>query len=64
MIARAEEVAKLTDQDISISIVDSLHEMLKYPTWILPTMIINGKVIARGYVPAREAIQEFLIATQ
>lgn len=24
--------------------------MMKYPFWIFPTLVINGKVAARGYV--------------
>jgi hypothetical protein len=58
MIARAEEAGKYTDQEISIVIIDSFEEILRYHTWILPTMVINGKVIARGYVPSREVIQK------
>lgn len=60
MIARAEEAVNNDLQDISIVIEDSLSEILKYPTWILPTMIVNGKVVARGYVPSLSTIQENL----
>ena len=64
MIARAEEAVKNNDQGISIVIEDSLSEILKYPTWILPTMVINGKVIARGYVPSLDKIRETLNAME
>ncbi|UCG27956.1 MAG: thioredoxin family protein [Bacteroidales bacterium] len=60
MIARAEEAVNNDDQGISIVIEDSLNEILKYPTWILPTMVINGKVVARGYVPSLDKIRKTL----
>jgi len=40
--------------------VDSLDEMMKYPTWILPTLVINDKVAARGYVPTVKMIAKQL----
>lgn len=64
MIARAEETANNEGYGISIVIVDSLSEILTYPTWILPTMVINGKVIARGYVPSPEKIRKSLKSSE
>ena len=56
LFARVEEAIKISGQTWKIEKVDSLDEMMKYPTWILPTMVINGKVAARGYVPSVKMI--------
>jgi disulfide oxidoreductase YuzD len=34
--------------------------MLTYETWILPTIIINGKIVARGYKPSDKEILQNL----
>jgi hypothetical protein len=41
--------------------VDNADEFEKYKTWILPTIIINGNIVARGYKPADEVIFKSLI---
>jgi hypothetical protein len=63
MISRVEEAVNLTGVDARIIIVDKLEEMLHYPTWILPTLIINENIVAKGYVPDIKRIQEFLNQT-
>ncbi len=60
MIDRAEEVSRGAEPGVTITIEDKLSEILKYPTWILPAMVVNGKVIARGYVPSAEKIRKSL----
>ena len=42
--------------EADIKIISGLREFVKYKTWIVPTIIINGKVVARGYRPANEKI--------
>ena len=37
-------------------IISNLKEFVKYRTWILPTIIINGEIVARGYRPSNEKI--------
>jgi hypothetical protein len=51
MVARVKEAIKVSGLPSKIEMVDSLDEMMKYPTWILPTLVINEKVAARGYIP-------------
>ena len=63
MISRVEEAVKFSGVEVNIEIIDKLEEMLQYPTWILPTLIINEKIVAKGYVPDIKKIQEFLIQT-
>ncbi len=61
MVAQVEEATR-DAEPVTMVIEDKLSEILKYPTWILPTLVINGKVIARGYVPSVEKIKEGLKA--
>jgi hypothetical protein len=59
MISRVEEAVALSGNKANIVIVDKLEELLEYHTWILPTLIINEKIVARGYVPSVNMIQEY-----
>jgi hypothetical protein len=60
MIARVEEAVKVSGADASVEIVDSIGEFVKYRTWILPTLVINGQNVARGYVPDTKVIIKYL----
>jgi hypothetical protein len=59
MISRVEEAAILSKTKVNIVIIDKLEEILKYQTWILPTLIINEKIVAKGYVPGIKMIQKY-----
>ena len=60
MIARVEETAKMPGIEANIEIIDSLDEMVTYNTWLLPTLVINDRVVARGYVPSVKQILEYM----
>jgi len=60
MIARIEEAVKMSGKEAKIEIIDTLDEMLKYTTWILPTLVINNNVVARGYIPSIQQIISYL----
>lgn len=51
MIARVEEAVEVEEVDADIQIVNSFGELVKYKTWILPTLIVNNEIVARGYIP-------------
>lgn len=61
MIKRVEKAGQLSDTETEIEIIDTIDEMLNYRTWILPTLVINEKVVARGYVPPIEKIVDLLV---
>jgi len=42
--------------EVEFKIINTVKEFLKYETWILPTIIINDKIVARGYRPTNEKI--------
>ncbi len=46
--------------EAEIEIIDTIDGMIEYRTWILPTLIINGNIVARGYIPSVRIIQEYL----
>lgn len=52
-ILKAEKNAGV---ECNVEVVGNLSQILRYPTWILPTLVVNGKVIARGYIPAVQKI--------
>ena len=58
MIARVEEALEASGVEANVEIVDNIGEFVKYKTWILPTLVINGRNVARGYVPKVEVIQK------
>ncbi|MFN2396385.1 MAG: thioredoxin family protein [Bacteroidales bacterium] len=60
MVARVEEALNLSGIQTEIQIIDSIEEMMQYPTWILPTLVINGNIVAKGYIPSVQNIQEYL----
>jgi len=62
MISRMEAILKELGISEEIQIINDLEEMQKYPTWILTTLIINGKVAARGYIPSTETVSKMLIS--
>jgi hypothetical protein len=56
MIKQVEEAVMESGLEAEVKIVDSIDELLKYPTWVLPSLVINGKMFARGYVPDKSKI--------
>ena len=61
IVFRIREYLKQQKIEADIIIINDLKEMKKYKTWILPTVIINGKIVARGYKPANDKILKYLI---
>ena len=47
--------------EADFKIITSLKEFIKYRTWILPTIIINNKIVARGYRPSNQKILKSII---
>ncbi len=60
MIAQIEEAANLSSVETEISIIDDIDKLQTYNTWLLPSLVINGHMVARGYIPEMDIIQEYL----
>ncbi len=56
MISRIEEATNMPGVEATIEIIDSMDEILTYHTWILPTLVVNKNMVARGYVPSLQQI--------
>ncbi len=41
-------------------IITEVEQLLNYKTWILPTVLINGQIAARGYLPLKSKIKKIL----
>ena len=46
--------------EFELQIISNPADFLKYRTWILPTVIINNKIVSRGYKPSNKKIFETL----
>jgi len=44
--------------EAEFKIISSISEFVKYRTWLLPTIVLNDKIIARGYRPSKNKILE------
>lgn len=51
MIMQVEEASAESGLEVTVQILDTIDELVKYRTWVLPALIINGRMFARGYVP-------------
>jgi len=60
MISQVESILKELGITEEIQIVNDIEEIQQYPTWVLPTVIINGEVVARGYIPSKEGVRKVL----
>lgn len=58
MINQVMEVVKESGIESDVQILDKLDDLLRYNTYVLPALVINGKMIARGYVPEKTKIIE------
>ncbi|MFO7789240.1 MAG: thioredoxin family protein [Bacteroidales bacterium] len=61
MIARVEEAAKRSSAKTEIIIVDSIDQLQTYNSWLLPSLVVNGQMVSRGYIPEINKIQKFFI---
>ncbi len=60
IISKMEKLVNAQNIEVEFEIISELKKLLNYRTWILPTIIINGKIVARGYKPSDKTIIENL----
>ena len=60
MIRQVEEAVLESGLEAEVKILDTLDDLMKYNTYVLPALVINGKMLARGYVPEKSKIIEEL----
>jgi hypothetical protein len=58
MISQVQEAVAESGIEADVQILDKLDDLLRYNTYVLPALVINGKMFARGYVPEISKIIE------
>ena len=58
IIRYLKEFFKENNIEAEFIIISEISEFVKYRTWLLPTIVINDKIIARGYRPSKNKILE------
>lgn len=56
MIRMVDEAVLESGMEAEVKIVDKIEELIKFNTWVLPALMINGRMVARGYVPEKSKI--------
>ena len=58
MVQTVEDAVSESGLNADVKILDTIEELVKFNTWVLPALVINSKMIARGYVPEKSKIIE------
>ena len=45
---------------VNFEIETDLEKIKQYETWLLPTILINGTIVSRGYFPPEKLIESHL----
>ena len=51
MVRQVEEAVQESGLVAQVNIVDAIEDLVRFNTWVLPALVINGRMVARGYVP-------------
>jgi small redox-active disulfide protein 2 len=61
-IALIEQIAKAKGVDITLGKVEELRDIMGYGVMSTPGVVIDGKVVHAGGIPARDKIEKWLAA--
>ena len=56
-----KEVVETLRLDIKVEEVRDMKEIMKYPILMTPGLVINGKVVLSGKVPARAEVERLIM---
>jgi len=56
--AKTRQIFEELNIPANFEIITDLKSILKFRTWILPTVVINGKIASRGIYPHKEKIKK------
>jgi small redox-active disulfide protein 2 len=59
-VALVEEVARAKGLAVTITKVEQLREIMSYGVMSTPALVIDGKVVHTGGVPARDKVEQLL----
>jgi len=54
MIRTVEEIVETEHINANVVVLDSVDDYVRFNTWVLPSLFIDGMSVARGYTPMRE----------
>ncbi len=61
IIKSIEQFFEKNSIEAEFRVINTIDDFVKYKTWILPTILINGKIVARGYRPSNLKILNSII---
>ena len=56
IVRAVERLIKEEGIEADLIIIDQLEVLITKRTWVLPTIIVNDKIVARGYMPEKQKI--------
>ena len=59
-VALVEEVARAKGLAVTITKVEQLREIMSYGVMSTPALVIDGKLVHTGGVPARDKVEQLL----
>ncbi len=59
-VALVEEVARAKGLAVTVTKVEQLREIMSYGVMSTPALVIDGKVVHAGGVPARDKVEQLL----
>lgn len=59
-VALVEEVAKQKGIEISLQKIEEPRDIIAYGVMSTPALVINGKVLHAGGIPARDKVEQWL----
>jgi hypothetical protein len=60
-IAKLRSMIDQNDINAELEVINTLEDLIKYPSWILPSIMVNGKIIAKGFVPDYEDLKKHIL---
>ncbi len=61
ILRRLERYCEKRQIPVNFEIETDLEKIKQYETWLLPTILINGTIVSRGYLPPEKMIESCLI---
>ena len=61
IMKRLERYFEKRQIPVNYEIETDLEKIKQYDTWLLPTILINGTIVSRGYFPPEKLIESCLI---
>lgn len=58
IINEIKSILEKKQVEFELEVISDKESFSNYRTWILPTVIINSKVVSRGYIPSEQKIFE------